>query len=55
MLTTLISQPYLYDVSRKAVVTFDDPASMAKKGALAKSERIGGILMVSPREAPSAG
>lgn len=39
-------QPYLYDVSRGAVITYDDPASMAKKGRLALQKGIAGIMMV---------
>ncbi|KAK4055771.1 hypothetical protein OIV83_000318 [Microbotryomycetes sp. JL201] len=42
---TCSSTPYLYDVSRRAVVTYDDAQSMALKGQLAKQRGIGGIMM----------
>ncbi|GAA5895066.1 hypothetical protein JCM6882_008275 [Rhodosporidiobolus microsporus] len=39
------STPYLYDTSRKVVITYDDPESLALKGELAAKDSIGGILM----------
>ncbi|GAA5821856.1 hypothetical protein JCM11251_004747 [Rhodosporidiobolus azoricus] len=39
------STPYLYDTSRKAVITYDDPQSLALKGQLAAQKGLGGILM----------
>ncbi|KAM0788680.1 hypothetical protein ACM66B_002777 [Microbotryomycetes sp. NB124-2] len=42
---TCSSTPFLYDVSRRAVVTYDDAQSMRLKGQLAKQRSIGGIMM----------
>ncbi|KAM0754841.1 glycoside hydrolase, partial [Meredithblackwellia eburnea MCA 4105] len=42
---TCSSTPYLYDVSRKVVITFDDPQSMVLKGQMAATKGIGGIGM----------
>ncbi|BGP38961.1 hypothetical protein JCM10450v2_002918 [Rhodotorula kratochvilovae] len=42
---TCSSTPYLYDTSRKVVITYDDPHSLGLKGQLAASNGIGGMLM----------
>ncbi|KAK4056512.1 hypothetical protein OIO90_002359 [Microbotryomycetes sp. JL221] len=42
---TCSSTPFLYDVSRRAVVTYDDAQSLRLKGQLAKQRGIGGIMM----------
>ncbi|GAA6056603.1 hypothetical protein JCM3770_006662 [Rhodotorula araucariae] len=42
---TCSSTPYLYDTSRKVVITYDDPHSLGLKGQLAVSNSIGGMLM----------
>ncbi|GAA6001318.1 glycoside hydrolase family 18 protein [Rhodotorula paludigena] len=39
------STPYLYDTSRKVVITYDDPGSLALKGELAVQNGIAGIGM----------
>lgn len=43
------TQPYLYDTSRKVVITYDDPGSLALKGELAVQNGIAGIGMVRLR------
>lgn len=49
-----LSQPYLYDQSRRVVVTYDDPVSLALKGKLAAEKKIAGLIMVrSPSSSPS--
>ncbi|KAM0750346.1 glycoside hydrolase family 18 protein, partial [Meredithblackwellia eburnea MCA 4105] len=42
---TCSSTPYLYDVSRKTVITYDDPQSMTLKGQLAASSKLAGLGM----------
>ncbi|GAA5950408.1 hypothetical protein JCM21900_003725 [Sporobolomyces salmonicolor] len=39
------STPYLYDTSRKVVVTYDDPYSLGLKGQLAYNQSIAGLAM----------
>ncbi|SCV70718.1 BQ2448_3480 [Microbotryum intermedium] len=39
------STPYLYDVKRKTVITYDDPQSLQLKGVLARQKGIQGTLM----------
>ncbi|BGO98421.1 Chitinase [Rhodotorula toruloides] len=42
---TCSSTPYLYDTSRKVVITYDDPHSLGLKGQLAAQQGIGGMAM----------
>ncbi|GAA5927503.1 hypothetical protein JCM3775_006001 [Rhodotorula graminis] len=42
---TCSSTPFLYNKSRKVVITYDDPHSLGLKGALAADQKIGGMLM----------
>ncbi|TNY19076.1 glycoside hydrolase [Rhodotorula diobovata] len=42
---TCSSTPFLYNKSRKVVITYDDPESLAAKGKLAVDNKIGGMLM----------
>ncbi|BGP14946.1 hypothetical protein JCM10213_007252 [Rhodosporidiobolus nylandii] len=39
------STPYLYDTSRKVVITYDDPHSLGLKGQLANQKGIAGLAM----------
>ncbi|GAA6029711.1 hypothetical protein JCM8097_001014 [Rhodosporidiobolus ruineniae] len=39
------STPYLYDTSRKVVITYDDPESLGLKGQLANQKGIAGLAM----------
>lgn len=42
---TCSSTPFLYNTARKVVITYDDPISMALKGALAQQKGIAGLNM----------